>query len=73
MIKNENVLGMRMGILHETNKIEKRYVSEMWLACFDKFIQDENDSSVFRFFNMIICIGEDDNVIRKTLNQFKKR
>lgn len=72
MIKNESVIGMRMGILHETNKIEKGRFTEMWEACFEKFIQDENDSSVFRFFNLVICIGEDDSVIRKTLNQFKK-
>lgn len=73
MIKNENVLGMRIGILHETNKIEKGYYNEMWQACFEKFIQDDNDSSVFRFFNMIICIGGDDNVIRKTLKQFVRK
>ena len=72
MIKNESTLGMRIGILHETNKIEKGRVTEMWQACFDKFVQDDNDSSVFRFSNLVICIGEDDNVIRKTLNQFKK-
>ena len=71
--RGENTLGLRMGILHKTNAIERCRVNEMWEWSIQYSKQDENDSSVFHFNGLVICIGNDDKVIQKTLKQFIKK